>query len=451
MSGVIDLGQYLRILLRWSGLIVALTLLGAIAGLLYALTRSPVYEGVATVLVKPAPQNVRIEGQSDSQTIDPLMSVATIPDVPVRSLAFLSNNITEVEEAVVAQLGNELPADLRELGALRDRVSIAEVAGRPDVFEVQAEMGSPAMAVRVTNLWAEALSTYLNDLLGRGYFDVEAAGPELQQAEQAWQAAQQRLIRFERESQLSAIALQVESTESLLNSLAEQRVQVGQNLENAALLQSTLSGGGAAEASSIPLLLLSITTFTAQNADVNLSDSLPSLERSDTPRARANGAVADTAQVQPIFQDLQALTPQQQAAFLQRLVVALQQKQTQLDRSMPQQQQRFAQLRSQLEDLRFQRDNLRVDRDAERKLYESLRALNRQQEVTASVQGEKVSVVGEAVQADRAGMGGLLPPLLGALGGALLGTVGAFLMEFFRNTRRTPASARLFGARSRQT
>ncbi len=198
MSGVIDLGQYLRILLRWSGLIAALTLLGAIAGLLYALSRPPVYEGVATVLVKPAPQNVSIQRQAGVQNIDPVMSAATIPDVPVRSLAFLSNNVTDVEQAVVAQLGDDLPSDLRELGALREHVSVAEVAGRPDVFEVQTAMGSSAMAVRVTNLWAETLAEYLNELLGRGYFDAEAAQPELERAQQDWQTAQQRLSEFER-------------------------------------------------------------------------------------------------------------------------------------------------------------------------------------------------------------------------------------------------------------
>ncbi len=252
--------------------------------------------------------------------------------------------------------------------------------------------------------------------------------------------------------------MQLESSESLLNSLAEQRVQVGQNLDNAALLRTAVRGGSAGEASSVPLLLLSITTFTVQNADVDLSDSLPSLERTDDLlAARAEAAPAPAPeqtsgpQVQPILQDLQALTPQEQAAFLQRLVVALQQKQTQLDRSIPQQQQRYARFRSQLEDLRFRRERLRIDRDAERQLYESLRVLNRQQEVNASIQSEKVSIVGEAVRADRTGLGGLLPPLLGALGGALLGTVGAFLMEFFRNTRRTAASTRLSGARSRQT
>lgn len=458
MSGVIDLGQYLRLLLRWSRLIAVLTLLGALAGLLYALTRPSVYEGVATVLVKPAPQNVTIEGQAGTEGIDPVMSAATIPDVPVRSLAFLSNNVTEVEQAVVKDLGNDLPSDLRELGVLRDRVSIAEVSGRPDVFEVHAEMGSPAMAVRVTNLWAEALAGYLNELLGLGYFDVEAAGPELQRAEQDWQAAQQRLSQFERESDLAAVALQLESSESLLNSLAEQRVQVGQNLENAALLQTTLRGGAAGEASSVPLLLLTITTFTAQNAEVDLSDSLPSLERTDDLQVAGSGAAPVTApgqtsspQVQPILQDLQSLTPQEQSAFLQRLVVALRQKQTQLDRSIPQQQQRYAQLRSQIEDLRFQRERLRVDRDAERQLYESLRVLNRQQEVNASIQSEKVSIVGEAVRANRTGMGGLLPPLLGALAGALLGTVAAFLLEFVRNARRGPVSARLSGAGTRQT
>ncbi|MDP9351335.1 MAG: hypothetical protein M3P51_07330 [Chloroflexota bacterium] len=406
--------------------------------------------------MKPAPQNVSIQRQAGVQNIDPVMSAATIPDVPVRSLAFLSNNVTDVEQAVVAKLGDDLPSDLRELGALREHVSVAEVAGRPDVFEVQTAMGSSAMAVRVTNLWAETLAEYLNELLGRGYFDAEAAQPELERAQQDWQTAQQRLSEFERESGLTAAAVQLESSESLLNSLAEQRVQVGQNLDNAALLRTAVRGGSAGEATSVPLLLLGITTFTVQNADLDLSDTLPSLERTDDLlAARVEAATApeqtSSPQVQPILQDLQSLTPQEQAAFLQRLVVALQQKQTQLDRSIPQQQQRYARFRSQLEDLRFQRERLRIDRDAERQLYESLRVLNRQQEVNASIQSEKVSIVGEAVRADRTGLGGLLPPLLGALGGALLGTVGAFLLEFFRNTRRTAASTRLSGARSRQT
>lgn len=456
MAGVIDLGQYLRVLLRWSGLIAALTLLGAVAGLLFVLTRTPTYESVSTILVKPAPQNVSIEGQAGTGELDPILSAATLPNVSVRSLAFLSNGLTAVESRVVQQLGNDLPAQLREPGVLREHVAVTEVAGRPDVLEVRAAMADPGLAVRVTNLWTAELSSYFNQLIGRGYFDPETAEPELQKARADWQAAQQRVTQFERESGMAAVAVQVESTGALLSSLAEQRVQVEQNLDNATLLRSTLQGGRGSQASTVPLLLLSIATFTVENTDIDLSRSLPSVAEVRDPqtgevivpdRAVETDRTAP-ANVQPILQNLESMTPQEQSAFLGQLIAALRQKQTRLTRDITALQTEYAESRAQLQDLTFQREQLQVNRSAERSLYESLRVLNRQQEVTSRIQSEKVTVVGEAIEAVPSGGGLFLPPILGGLLGALIGTLAAFLLEFIRNSRSATRTAPLTGARS---
>lgn len=457
MAGVIDLGQYLRVLLRWSGLIAALTLLGAVAGLLYVLTRTPTYETVSTILVKPAPQNVSIQGQAGTGALDPILSAATLPNVSVRSLAFLSNGLTAVESGVVQQLGSDLPAELREPGVLREYVAVSEVAGRPDVLEVRAAMDDPELAVRVTNLWTAELSNYFNQLIGRGYFDPETAEPELQKAQADWQAAQQRFTQFERESGMAAVAVQVESAGALLSSLAEQRVQVEQNLENATLLRGTLQGGRGSEASTVPLLLLSIATFTVENTDIDLSRSLPAVAEVRDPQTGQvmvpdRAVEADRtapAIIQPILQNLQSMTPQEQSAFLGQLIAALRQKQTRLARDITAVQGEYADSRAQLQDLNFQREQLQVNRSAERSLYESLRVLNRQQEVTSRIQSEKVTVVGEAIEAVPSGGGLFLPPILGGLLGALVGTLAAFLLEFTRNSRSATRTAPLTGARSR--
>lgn len=450
MPGVIDLGQYLRVLLRWSWIIILFALLGAAAGAYLAMTRDATYESTATLLVKPAPEGLSVSAQNRTGVIDPDLRSVTLPDVPVRSLALISNTSTPVETAVVKQLGDQLPPDLRKPGELRKQVMVSEVAGRPDVLVATATMRDRALTMRVANLWANQTALQLNSLLGRGFYDPERAAPEIQQAQQRLAQAQAALGKFEQNPRVVEVARQVETRQDLLSSLSEQSNRVKQNLDNAVLLRPTLQGNRGGQGTSLPLSLITLTTFAVVEADVDVSRFLPSLSAQADPgtdnlssdQGSAPARQSDTVQIQPIVQAVGALNAREQRSFLESLIVLLTQKQAQLQKDINNLDREVAVLRSQWTELEAQRYTLETNMRSERQVYENLIMIDRQQRVTARIQSDKVAVVGQAVEAMRTDFRGILPPLLGVVAGGLIGTLLAFLMEFARRPRPGVAGSR---------
>jgi capsular polysaccharide biosynthesis protein len=441
LSGFIDLGQYLRVLLRWSPLIVLLTLLGALAGLLLSLARPAAYQSSATLLVKPAPQNVNVSSQNaNTARIDPVTASLLVPDISVRSLASMANS-TEVEKPVQRRLGNQLPEQLRKPGALLGQVNVSDVAGRPGLMEVVATARTQALATDLANTWASSTAEYLNSQLTPVSFDPGAAEQELNQRLRELGQSEEALARYEETSPLVPVASQLAASTSLLQDYDRQSNQIQLDLEKADLLRAQLRGGTANQASALALQLLTLSSYTSQATNVDASQFLPQVE----DRLNAQGQTLDVAptqlqqgtslQVQPVLNELAALPAAQQASFVSSLSAALRAKQADLQRTSATLQKRISTLRGQLSRAAARRDRLATDVSVNRTTYESLGTAIGQQGVLSRIQSSKVSLADPAIDAQRTGLRGFLAPLLGGVLGALLGTLLAFLMEFARRSR----------------
>ncbi|MBA2364009.1 MAG: hypothetical protein H0V86_10810 [Chloroflexia bacterium] len=448
MSGVIDLGQYLRVLLRWSWLILAMAVLGAVLGLVFSLTRPPAYKSQARLLVKPSPENISVNTQNTGgPRIDVVLAQLLVPNVPVRSIAALSVNSTVenlVRQQMIRDLGDRFPESLREPGALLGLVRVREVGGGPNILTVTVSHRDPDITQKLANTWASVTTEYMNRTLGEGYFDAEAARKSLPQIQAQWNRNQQELNDFERTSNLTSIASRSASREALLNDYQRQSNQIAIDLSTAALLRDQLADGGGNQASSLAVQLLTLSAFTSEASRVELARFLPSIESRLQGQSGDSGGLAvvpsqsDAVQVQPTLDQIGTLPPAQQRAFVLRLSQVLTRRQTELRRKISGLEKEVGTLRSQLEEATSQRDQRVVDRNAYRTTYESLNTLIRQQQVTGEIQNEKITVADPAITAERTDVRGLLPPVLGVVVGLALGTLLAFVLEFSRKTLRVP-------------
>ncbi|MDQ3327832.1 MAG: Wzz/FepE/Etk N-terminal domain-containing protein, partial [Chloroflexota bacterium] len=444
----IDLGQYLRVLLRWSWLIVALAVLGAVLGLIFAITHSPAYESEARLLVKPSPENISINTQnSGGPRIDVVLAQLLVPNVPVRSIAALSVSSTVenlVQQRMIQDMGDRFPQNLRRPGALLGLVSVQEVGGGPNILTVTVVHRDPEITQKLANTWASVATEYMNQTLGEGYFDAEAARKTLPQIQEQWNQNQQALNDFERTSDLTSIASRSASREALLSDYQRQSNQIAIDLSTAALLSDQLGSGGGNQASALAVQLLTLSAFTAEASRVELVRFLPPIESRLQGQSGDSGGLAvvpsqsDAVQVQPTLDQIGALPPAQQRAFVLRLSRVLTRRQTELQRSITALEKEVSMLRSRLEEATSQRDQRVVDRNAYRTTYESLNTLIRQQQVTGEIQSEKITVADPAITANRTDMRGLLPPALGVVFGLALGTLLAFVLEFSRGPRQVP-------------
>jgi hypothetical protein len=421
-------------------LIGLLTVLGILAGLAYTQLRTAVWEDTATLFVRPSPTNITVTSDSLRGNIDPTVNSVLVPEINVRSLVFLGRNPT-VADRVIRDLGDELPADLRRPASLLKCVSVEEAPGRPNTLFVRATVPrNGELATKLANSWARLGAEYINNQLAPGYANTGEAINAQRAVERERAQAQAAVTAFEGESAIPRISSQLAGAQSLLNLYTRQANQVRLNLENAALLRRGLARGQGNESTNLALLAISLSTYTTQAADVDVPDLLNQSRRTgqedDAQPHTGQRDQVDPVLLQPTLERLSALTPKQQLGFLDSLVAALTAKQRDLEQRLTDTRGLVGRLSAELERANDEYNRLIVVRNASRQTYEDLRQLLTQQKVGVQIRSEKVSVVNPAIEAERTGLRGLLPPLMGGLAGGLLGTLASFLLEFARRPRR---------------
>ncbi len=446
-STVVDLAPYVRVLGRQVRVIAALTLLGLVAGIVFAVVRPSEWESTASIFVRPSPSNVSVDTQSLSPgQINPTINSLTLPDISLDTLAYLSHS-NVVAQRVEAQIGNQLPANLRKPVDLMEYVQVSPPEGQQNILEVTATYPDPGVSQLIANAWANAAVGYVNETYDATSFDVGQAQKQLQAVEQKWNQAQQALDKFEATSGLPQAASRLAAEQSLLSDYQSQANQIQLNVTNAELLKSQLRSSKPGAASSLPVLLLSLSSFTSQAANVDVSQFLPpvsSLQSNQTsPQNQPNVTVApqqpatSSLVVQPSLQSISKLTPQQQIHFIDSLISVLKTKQASLQTNIQDTQNKIGALRSRLEDLSSKRSMLIVNRDVNKNTYLNLNTLIRQQQVQNNIATQKVVLATEAIRPSKAGLPVFVLPIVGLIVGLVLGVIAAYVAEFVRRPQRS--------------
>jgi capsular polysaccharide biosynthesis protein len=166
MNDMIDLGRYVRAVIRRWPVVLALAIIGALTGFVISRVLLPVYEAGTTLLVTTPKLRADFDSRFRS-TLELGLSTALN-----RTLFNLIEN-RELEAQVVQVMGNALTPEEQAPGALMERIGVTQVGGDTSYFQIKARHSDPAMAQQLAKTWASVYVAQVNELYG---FSLEAEG-----------------------------------------------------------------------------------------------------------------------------------------------------------------------------------------------------------------------------------------------------------------------------------
>jgi uncharacterized protein involved in exopolysaccharide biosynthesis len=237
------LGRFIETLLRgW--LVIVLMALACVGGAA-AFTYSEPTRYQAAVLVATLRESTRVSLGSNIKTLseDELQKAATSGKERLQSLVVFVHT-PNIAEAVLAQVGKQLPAELRGVKRLLAVVNGRVVPGS-DMIEVFATTSDPQTSALIANTWAEEYVRQVNLLYeGLSQDAVGAVDGEVQSASDTYTEQQAKLESFLQDDPRDDLNRQIGDYTFLLDSLSLLRrtalygVVAEQQLAYSATLQS---------------------------------------------------------------------------------------------------------------------------------------------------------------------------------------------------------------------
>lgn len=275
MEDTIDLSKYLDMLIyRWyavvGGILLAVLVVGAMM-----LGQPQAYQ--ARVLVATMKTSTQVSFDTAITTVSEDASKTADRNQRRASFLELASN-PAIAKAVLLELEDTLPADLRSEDALRKLVS-SKIANGTDLIELTVAHPDRDVATRVAQAWAELFVSYINRLYGgideTPYLIVHqerlaAEETYLEQVE-AYQALLEkgRLGEIQRQINKLRTALNAgaDAQGTLVSQLLAEITRVERLISDATDLATSIRNGGedSAESSRMAIQLLKIEAFTRDN------------------------------------------------------------------------------------------------------------------------------------------------------------------------------------------
>ena len=239
MEDEIDLRKYVQVLLRWRWWIAGLALLAAAAALAVSFLLPAAYEAKALVAITQ-PRYI--------MQFDPRFEIAN--DIqPVYNKAYPELATSdELLGELLAGL-NPLPEGVETLEDLQDSLE-SELGADPSVVRLTARAGDPREAARIANGWAELFVDRANQIYGgQSGEQVRFFEGQLAEARGKLEAAEQALVVFQARNQGSSLNAKLGSArQEQAEYLAEQRetVRLSQDIGGLRAQLATRQGGATA-------------------------------------------------------------------------------------------------------------------------------------------------------------------------------------------------------------
>ena len=235
----IDLRHYLQTLLSWWREILLITLLTAlVSGVIYVILdnlEEPTYRASSSVIVARVTNNANFDDRF--QTFSDETGGNAAINVSRRGALLGLVRTGAVAQAVVAELGDQLPPNLQEPAQLLEIIE-AEVApsadsrNPSDLIRIYATTKSPATAAAIANSWSTHYVQQVNDLFGQVPPEVIASVEgELVLSNESYQQAQRALESFIASSQAQTLNRQIREKQTLIDAM-----QAGRQTALAAIL-----------------------------------------------------------------------------------------------------------------------------------------------------------------------------------------------------------------------
>jgi len=382
----IDLGAYVRVLLKYWKWILGITVAAAAVALAVSFLLPPTYEATALVAVQ-APQPA--------------------------SKAYL--DLAEgdgVLEALFSRL-NPRPAEIKTLRDLRKRVK-AGAGTDPSVVRLTVRARDPQEAARIANLWAETLVAYADRVYGARE-ELQQLEGQLAQAEAELEAAEQALIEFQARNPAGLLEAQLDSLRQKQRDYLGAQRAIADILQDIRALQERLAhqpeDRPASAADALVVLWLRIHALTPP--------TFPSIQLQAGSAASPSG---------PSVREVRAL--------LSDMVRDLEAKSAEIGPRLKELGPQILQLQKQLQEIYTEQDRLTRRRDLAKETYTAL--ARKVQETRLAAQGaqrtarlsSRASAPEEPVSPRR-----LLNTAVAGTLGLMLSTMGVFAVEWWRNAR----------------
>ncbi|MDH7486913.1 MAG: Wzz/FepE/Etk N-terminal domain-containing protein [Anaerolineae bacterium] len=320
MNDTIDLGRYVRIVLRRWPVVLAMALVGALAGFLISLALPPLYEVEATLLATTP----KLDADFDSRLRSSLE--LGLSREMNRTLFNLLRN-PELEARVVMAMGEALPPEQRSPGRLIEHIEAEQVGGDTSYFHIRFRYHDPGLAQQLLNTWASEYVALVNELYGFPVAVEEDIRASLTTAQARLSQAEENLETFQRETGVGLVDnIQYPATLSRQSGLTEARNLFGlyerYGARGEALQTKNLTLGRYLAARDVLKVLIGQAEALQGRGDARGSDlplELLSSNEVITARGRLDAAALATQDIGAVLEALRA-----EAMALDDLIAALQ-------------------------------------------------------------------------------------------------------------------------------
>lgn len=320
MNDMIDLSRYVRVVLRRWPVVLAIALIGALAGFLISRALPPLYEVEATLLATTP----KLDAAFDSRLRSSLE--LGLSREMNRTLFNLLHN-PELEARVVVAMGDALPREQRAPGVLIGRIEAVQVGGDTSYFQIRFRHRDPALAQQVLNTWANEYVALVNELYGFPVAVEEDIRASLATAQARLSEAEEKLETFQRETGMGLVDnIQYPASLSRQSGLTEARNLFGlyerYGAQGEALEAKNLTLGSYLVARDVLRVLIGQAEVLQGRSDARGRDlflELLNVNEVITARGRLDAAVLAMQDISAVLEALRA-----EAMALDELIAALQ-------------------------------------------------------------------------------------------------------------------------------
>jgi uncharacterized protein involved in exopolysaccharide biosynthesis len=221
----ISIRYYVSLLVRRWKWIAGAALLAALAVFGLSLTRESQYEATAAAAVVRSRTDISLDERIETLDDYQLGGGRLIEDRMTALLTLADSN--EVMQTMLAELGDRLPPEQRNLRALRNMVTV-ELAG--DIIAFSVRHPDPEIAALVANSATEAYVAHVNRVYGASEDNVENIAAQVTVSRERYDSAQKALQDYLADERLSTLSLTLERELSikraLLDSYQQSRVAI---------------------------------------------------------------------------------------------------------------------------------------------------------------------------------------------------------------------------------
>lgn len=417
MEEDIDLRYYISVLAKWWKWIMILTIAAATVAGAISFLSPPTYEAIATLVVTQARYLAEFDPRFEAVEVEP------------RYEAFSSLVKTgDLEEQVIGALEGETSEELT-VGNLQ-RMATVSHGDDPSVIFLKVRHRDPDVAALVANTWAQLYVARVREIYGRTEVEESRLEAELHAGEENLIAAEEALVEFQTQSQITMLEHEVEAKSQALAAHLGLRERLQLLAADAESLRDRLALGSS-EAPTLgdhlAVLLLEVSSLSSWT-----THSARASEDQEIPAVSAPSAALPLQLSLEGF-ELGQTSSEEQQQVLDNLISSLMGREEAINGAIESLSLELPVLTAELERQRAEKSRLTLNRDLAQETYGSLSRKLDEARVAAQLEEGVVSIASPAYEPTKpVASKRMFNIAVAGLSALVLGGLGAFGIEYLK-------------------